>query len=79
MRALLILLLVAGCTQLPSQWLRLDGKDIDPPRLAADKTICNGEMQKSNVQTPRDAWNRDSVLAEIYIGCMAAKGYKAQP
>jgi hypothetical protein len=65
MRAIPILLLLAGCVtaQQPSPWLRADGRDGSARQLEADRAICMGERRNISETDP------------VLRGCMAQRGW----
>ena len=65
MRAIPVLLLLAGCVtaQQPSPWLRADGRTGSARQLEVDRTICMGER--------RSASEADQAVRT----CMAQRGW----
>jgi hypothetical protein len=65
MRAIPILLLLAGCVtaQQQSLWLRADGRTGSARQLEMDRTICMGERQNT------------SEMDQVVRGCMAQRGW----
>ncbi len=67
MRAIPVLLLLAGCVtaqqQQQSSWLRADGRTGSAGQFEADRAICMGER--------RSASEADQVMR----GCMARRGW----
>jgi hypothetical protein len=65
MRAIPILLLLAGCVtaQQQSSWLRADGRTGSARQLEVDRTICMGERQNT------------SEMDQVMRGCMAQRGW----
>jgi len=47
-------------------WVRTDGKRVPASQFEVDRTLCNGELDKS-VQT-----------RDVFGSCMAQKGYRQQ-
>lgn len=50
LRALAGALFLAGCTQLPSAWDRVDGAPIANTQLQADTLACKGDVERAAVQ-----------------------------
>ena len=79
---LALALAVAGCATKPINFHRIDGKPADQQQqqqFAADKVVCQGEMQKAHLAMPADKDNMFAVgdLQQVYVGCMAQRGYLA--
>lgn len=82
MRAALPLLavLLGACAQQDVWWGRIDGRPVSPDQVAIDQTICRGEMQKAAVaRTAEAAIGSGRALNDVFLGCMASKGYLANP
>jgi hypothetical protein len=62
----LCIALSACATQTELSWVRADGKPVLASQFEIDRTLCNGEVDKS--AQPRDAFRN----------CMAQKGYRQQ-
>lgn len=81
--ALVLLAMLAGCaTQKEAGWVRADGKVIVDQQFLMDRTICRGEMQKAALTAhPPDgvgqAYRRGKAEGEVFLGCMAQRGYQA--
>jgi hypothetical protein len=86
---LLAVAALAGCaTAPPPTWTRVDGKPIAPDQLTLDQTACQGERQKTNLtNTVKSGISVDAngvydpkarALADVYVGCMAQRGYLQQ-
>lgn len=78
-------LLLAGCATAPVTWVRADGNAPTAEQLTLDRTICQGEMQKSNLTNTVKggvAFDANGVydpktraLSQVFTGCMAQRGY----
>ena len=83
--AIFCVVAVAACTAapVPATWTRADGRAIDPTQLAADKTVCRGEMEQAELVTnarglmPIYLPGQESPSVKVYNGCMAQHGYAA--
>jgi hypothetical protein len=78
-------LALAACASapLPTTWVRVDGRAINPAQLDADKTACRGEMEQAQAITaarglaPITLPGQESPSAKVYTGCMGQHGYAA--
>lgn len=81
---LVVCIAVAGCaSQRPMQWIRLDGKPPAAELLEVDRTVCRGEMQKSNLagfpaEGIGSAYRRGQAVGDVFRGCMAQRGWMQQ-
>jgi hypothetical protein len=68
--ALLLLTGLSGCVS--------QAQSSDPPRLAADKIICRGEVQKATLADGGPSISVMGAIAwnEAFAGCMAARGHR---
>lgn len=88
-RVLLVAALcVGGCASSGiSGWSRIDGRAEDPQQLAADQTVCRGEMDKAGLSSNREprftigqsgiVSERRAAMTSVFEGCMAQRGYVA--
>jgi hypothetical protein len=83
------LLLVACASDARNFWSRTDGGPIMATQYQSDATICRGESQKANasgvvitgggIPGAVAAINRSEALGDVYVGCMAERGYLLRP
>jgi hypothetical protein len=69
-------LAAAGCTALPEEFKRIDGR-FDGKQLLNDQTICRAEI-KDNLSTANQTttWGGPTEDAiTVYTSCMARHGY----
>lgn len=85
---LVIALCASGCASSGIRgWSRIDGRPEDPQQLAADQTICRGEMNKAKLSSNLEPGftigmrglvsERGEAMLSVYEGCMAQRGYVA--
>lgn len=79
--AALSAMIVAACAK-PRQmgWIRTDGKPVNEASFEVDSTVCRGERQKAGLAAPTpegvgQALNQRDAKDEVFIGCMAQRGY----
>jgi hypothetical protein len=92
---LVVCLMLMGCASEPRKfWTRSDGGPVIARQFEVDRTICRGESQKANASGTVIAGggglagalagaaaveNRSEALADVYVGCMAQRGYLVKP
>jgi hypothetical protein len=69
--------LVPGCAS--HTWEAVDGKPLDPRQLQVAQTICQGEMQKANLEGDAGVLVKPGWLDQVYTGCMAQHGFLDAP
>lgn len=80
-----IAVVLAGCATTPVTWTKVNGSPPSPEQLTLDRTVCQGEMQKSNLTNTVKggvAFDANGVydpksraLSQVFTGCMAQHGY----
>jgi hypothetical protein len=75
-------------------WTRVDGKSLSAQQYEIDSTICRGDTQKANASGTvitggggvagavggyAASVNRQEALGDVYLGCMAERGYLRRP
>jgi hypothetical protein len=68
---------LAACVHQPEMgWIRTDRTPVVPLQFEADEAQCKGEVQKSRAAfTGQIGFSID----QVFIGCMAGKGYVQRP
>jgi hypothetical protein len=73
---------LSGCVTQPEMgWVRIDGKAVVPIQFEADETQCKGELQRTRLAGTGQLglFSRLQAQDDVFVGCMAGKGYVQRP